>query len=64
MKNEYDVPYLRNIIVQNFCNKMMYNESYSLKCIEKYMNEDAIKKFPRIVDWQGYIIQLAMCLRC
>lgn len=60
MKNEYDVPFLWQIIAQNFCNAMMHNDSFALNHIEKYMNEDVIKQFPRIIDWKGHIIKLAM----
>lgn len=60
MKNEYDVPYFWCIIAQLFYNTMVYNDSFALNCIEKVMNEHAIKKFPGIIDWQVSIIQLAM----
>lgn len=60
MENEYDVPCLLCIISQTFCNAIIYNDLFVLNCIEKYMNEHAIMQFPGIVDWQGYIVQLAM----
>ena len=58
--NEYDVFRLRRIVAQTFCNAIMQNDSFVIRCIHAYIGNDVIKKVPKIVNWQGYIIQLAL----
>jgi len=33
-KHEYDVPYLRRIMIQTFSNAVMHKDPFSFRCIE------------------------------
>ena len=43
--HEYDVPCLRCIVAQTFCNAIMKNYSFSIRCIEKYVKIEIQKMF-------------------
>ena len=58
--NEYNVACLRRIVSQTFCNAIMQNDSFAIECIQKYINHVVIKNVPKIVNWQGYMIQLTL----
>ena len=38
----------------------MNNDCFTLTCIKKYMNKHAMRKITDLVDWQHYIVQLAL----
>jgi len=44
---------------QFFCNAIMQNYSFAIRCIHQYIRDDVIKNEPKIIDWQGHMIQLA-----
>jgi hypothetical protein len=46
-------------VSQMFCNAIMQNDSFAIRCIHQYISDDIIKKVPKIENWQGYMIQLA-----
>ena len=58
--HEYDVPCLRRIVTQTFCNAVMKNDSFSIRCIEKYVKIEIQKNVSRVANWQGYIVHLAL----
>ena len=58
--HEYDVPRLRCIMAQTFCNAVMQNDFLSTRCIEKYVKIEIQKNVSRVANWQGYIVHLAL----
>ena len=59
-ENEYDAPCLRRVVAQTFSNAIMQNDSFAIKCIERYINIDILKNVPGVANWQAYIVNLAL----
>jgi hypothetical protein len=57
---DFDVQSLRLYIVQSFCNAMKSSDQNALHCLHEYLGPGAIHNTTIIVNWQEYLVNMAM----
>jgi len=60
LNNEYSAPCLRLIIAQTFCNAIVQNDPFAIRCIKEHIDFHYIKESKTITTWKEYIARLAL----
>ena len=59
----FDMPSMRKIVSQTFCNSFLANDIIALRCLNKYLGVVGIANEKNVDSWQGYIINSSMVYR-